>query len=543
MGQCRTRRELHAGERRCREFELLKSTLEENRSRMDAILGAVRAVLWERNWGEGGASSRLVFMSPNIKSMTGYPAERWLENQRFWLEIMHPDDRERVEKRVPGIIAAGGGKHQYRWLTADARELRIETHFSVLRGPDGRPRGLRGISLDVTAQRQAEDDLRRHEEKLRQSQKLESLGRLAGGIAHDFNNILTAIHSSAHFLSEELAPGDARRQDVDDIRAAAERAAAITRQLLAFSRRQPVAPKMLSVNGLLGAMELLLRRLIREDITFEFRLDPGLRPVRVDPTQMEQVIFNLAANARDAMPKGGTVHISTKNLALSQAEAHGNYSIPPGSYAVLSISDTGHGMDEPTLRYLFEPFFTTKEPGRGTGLGLSMVYGIIKQAEGFITVDSAPGRGTEFSIYLPHAAGRLDETSASKKALPRERGSETILFAEDNPQVRDATSRILRAHGYRVLEASRGDEALEAAAHHAGPIHLLLSDVIMPGFHGPELFERLSKLRPETKVLFVSGYPETPEGRHRDLRSRFPFLSKPYVADELLAKVADILRA
>jgi len=392
------------------------------------------------------------------------------------------------------------------------------------------PKALGSVASAVTVgieRKRAEQALRRSEEQLRQAQKMEAVGRLAGGIAHDFNNLLTVITSYGDLLLEDLAPDDSRRDDVDQIRKAAEGAAALTRQLLAFSRQQVLEPKVVDLRAVLAGTEKLLRRLIGADVHLAMPLAPDLGAVKADPGQLEQIIINLAVNARDAMPGGGRLTIEAANMVV---EAR------PGRYVMLAVSDTGIGMDEQTKARVFEPFFTTKETGKGTGLGLATVYGIVKQAGGFITVDSEPGRGTTFKVYLP----RVDEPVAPAIARPApaepRRGTETVLVAEDAPSVRLVTRQVLERYGYTVLEAPTGDIALRLAAKHHGPIHLLLTDVVMPGLSGRQLAGQLSLLRSEMKVLYVSGYADTVE-------PGAAYLQKPFAPEALARRVRDVLDA
>jgi len=393
------------------------------------------------------------------------------------------------------------------------------------------PKALGSVASAVAVgieRKRAEEALRRSEEQLRQAQKMEAVGRLAGGIAHDFNNLLTVITSYGELLLEDLSPGDSRRDDVEQIRKAAEAAAALTRQLLAFTRQQVLEPKVLNLRAIVAGTEKLLQRLIGADVHLTTSLASDLGAVKADPGQLEQIIINLAVNARDAMPGGGRLSIEAANL--EQVEGR------PGRYVLLAVSDTGIGMDEQTKARIFEPFFTTKESGKGTGLGLATVYGIVKQAGGFIWVDSEPGRGTSFEVYLP----RVDEPAAPAitRPAPAEpaRGTETVLVVEDAPAVRLVTRQVLERYGYTVLEAPTGDIALRIAAKHHGPIHLLLTDVVMPGLSGRQLAGQLSQLRSEMKVLYVSGYADTVE-------SAGAYLQKPFAPEALARRVRDVLDA
>src|SRR5438874_2301315 len=400
------------------------------------------------------------------------------------------------------------------------------------------PKALGSVASAVAVgieRKRAEEALRRSEEQLRQAQKMEAVGRLAGGIAHDFNNLLTVITSYGDLLLEDLAPDDPRRDDVDQIRKAAEGAAALTRQLLAFSRQQVLEPKVLDLRAILAGTEKLLRRLIGADVHLATSLAPDLGAVKADPGQLEQIIINLAVNARDAMPGGGRLTIE----ATGMEEVEGR----PGRWVMLAVSDTGNGMDEQTKARIFEPFFTTKESGKGTGLGLATVYGIVKQAGGFIWVDSEPGGGTTFKVYLP----RVDEPAEPADARPAPAevrgGTETVLVVEDAASVRMVTRQVLERHGYTILEAPNGDTALRLAAKHHGPIDLLLTDVVMPGLSGRQLAEQLVRLRPSMKVLYVSGYGENAVVHHGILESGVAYLQKPFTPETLARRVRDTLDA
>jgi CheY-like chemotaxis protein len=370
---------------------------------------------------------------------------------------------------------------------------------------------------------------------------LEALGRLAGGIAHDFNNLLTAILGTAQILLEDLGP-DPRRADAEEIRDAAQRAAALTNQLLAFSRRQLLQPEVLNCNELIADLQRMLRRLLSEDVELRTALAPDLGAVRADPAQLEQVVMNLAINARDAMPAGGVLTIATSNVELHEPPTGEAFVVRPGAYVKLTVTDTGTGMDDATRARIFEPFFTTKELGQGTGLGLATVYGIVKQSDGYIWVTSQAGRGSTFETYLPRVTEkpkRLERIAASGPV----RGTETVLLVEDEEAVRALAARVLTSHGYTVLAAGRGDEALALAGSHAGAIHLVVADVVMPGMSGRDVLDRLRARRSDVRVLFVSGYTDEDVVRHGVLEEGAAFLAKPFTPDSLLRKVRDTLDA
>jgi PAS domain S-box-containing protein len=394
--------------------------------------------------------------------------------------------------------------------------------------------GVQGIARDVTE--------RKHlEEQLRQSQKMEAVGRLAGGIAHDFNNLLTAITGYSDLTLRRLRPEDPLRRNVEEVKKAGERAASLTRQLLAFSRKQVLQPKVLDLNSVVSDMEKMLRRLIGEDIELRTALAPELGSVRADPGQIEQVIMNLAVNARDAMPHGGNLIIETGNVSLDEGYATRHIAVKPGAYVMLAVSDTGAGMSEETQARIFEPFFTTKEVGRGTGLGLSTVYGIVKQSGGNIWVYSEEGRGTAFKIYLPRVDEAAQEYKPSQGAEEPLDGTEVILLAEDDERVRNLVRAVLEGYGYRVLEAEDGGAALSISARHEGPIHLLLTDVVMPKMSGRELAGRLARVRPGMKVLYMSGYTDESIVHHGVLDADTPFIQKPFEPEALARKVRELL--
>jgi PAS domain S-box-containing protein len=385
-------------------------------------------------------------------------------------------------------------------------------------------------------------DRKRLEQQLRQAQRIESVGRLAGGIAHDFNNLVTVIQGHTDLLLDGMAQDDPLRPDLLDIRQAGERAAALTGQLLAFSRRNVLQPRVLDLNRIVESMEGILRRVLGEAVELSFEPAPDLGAVRADPAQMEQILLNLVMNSRDAMPVGGRLTIRTFERRLEQDFVDSHLGSTPGPHVAVEVTDTGHGMDVDTLALIFEPFFTTKDPGKGTGLGLAMAYGIVKQSGGYIDVESAPGQGATFVIYLPRLPDEVVEPV--RKPAPASaggRGSETILVVEDEPQVRALTARILASRGFNVLSAPTGRDAIATARAHVGPIHLLLTDVVMPGMGGSELAERIMEERPGTRVLFTSGYADDAVVRHGVFRRDTPFLSKPFTPAELADRVRRVL--
>jgi two-component system cell cycle sensor histidine kinase/response regulator CckA len=400
---------------------------------------------------------------------------------------------------------------------------------------------IRGLEDSENKRKEAEEALRKSEEQLRQWQRVEAIGRLAGGVAHDFNNLLMTILGCSELLLRDFDPGDSRREEVEEIRRAAQRATSLTHQLLAFGRRQVLQPRVLDLNEIVENMNRMLKRMIGEDIQFLTILTPGLWPVKVDPGQIEQVIMNLVVNARDAMPEGGRLTLETSNMNLDEEYARRHISVKPGPYVMMAVTDTGCGMDAVTRSHLFEPFFTTKEKGKGTGLGLSTVYGIIKQSGGNIWAYSEVGRGSTFKVYLPRTEGAVKSYKPKEIAPAAAKGTETILLVEDEDAVRTMISRVLQGSGYRVLEACQGKEAIEVCRKHPGLIHLMVTDVIMPQMSGRELAERLATVRPEMKVLFMSGYPDKAIVHHGVLDPGTAFLQKPFTLTALENKVREVL--
>ena len=417
-------------------------------------------------------------------------------------------------------------------LRKDGRKVLLEASARLIRS-NGSKDCVQGIARDVTERRQLEN-------MVRQSQKLEAIGRLSGGLAHDFNNLLCVINGHTELLIEALQPGDPAIRNVTQIQKAADSAAELTRQLLAFSRRQVFHPQVVDLNTIVTETKRLLGRLIDEHIEFYTALDPALGRVMVDPVQVEQVIINLVLNARDAMPQGGKLTIETSNLDLGEDYQSKLSHIPAGEYVLLALTDTGCGMDEETQSRIFEPFYTTKEMGKGTGLGLATVYGVVKQSGGFIWVYSEEGRGTTFKVYLPRVASPLTETRPSQHSDIR-KGTETILVVEDAEPLRVLTTEFLSASGYTVLEAANGDEAIQIAQSYAGTIDLLLTDVVMPRMGGKPLVEQMAQIRPHTRVLYMSGYPNDGIVQAGILANGVALLEKPFTREILSKRVRQVL--
>lgn len=444
------------------------------------------------------------------------------------------------EDNFAGLVRELSKSGRYRGeLTArtkDGAEKHLDLSVFTMSNAAGEPQCLVGIKRDIT-------ERKRLEAQLLQSQKMEGLGRLAGGIAHDFNNILTVINGYSVLLQQSLPEHTSHWKDVKQIKQASERAATLTNQLLAFSRQQVLQPSVLDINTVMAQMDQLLRRLIGEDKQFRTILGASVGRIKADKGQLDQVILNLAVNARDAMPDGGQLTIETQNVEVTRAQAARHAGIAPGRFVMLAVSDTGVGMDPATRAHVFEPFFTTKEQGKGTGLGLATAYGIVQQSGGFIELYSEVGKGTTFKVYLPQA-DEAPKPVMEGDAEPRlVAGTEVILLVEDEDMVRELAHRLLRDLGYTVLEARNGEAALHQAESHRGPIHLLVTDMVMPGMGGHELVERLTASRPDTKVLYVSGYTSDTIARRWTMQGAAAFLQKPYDPLTLTQKVREVLDA
>jgi two-component system cell cycle sensor histidine kinase/response regulator CckA len=434
---------------------------------------------------------------------------------------------------LEAVQAADEWAGELAHVTRTGKALAVQSHWTLARDEAGQPAAILQIDTDVT-------ERRRLEEQLRQSQKMEAIGVLAGGVAHDFNNLLTVIQGYGEMVLQDTGLSADVRDLVGEIHRAGDQAASLTRQLLAFSRKQVLAPRVLDVNGVVRETERMLRRLIGEDIEFVTALDPTLGPVRADPGQLEQVVMNLVANARDAMKHGGRLTIATRNAEITPGDG-GREGLTAGRYILMTVADSGTGMDEATRTRIFEPFFTTKGPGKGTGLGLSTVHGIVRQSGGHLDVTSELGKGTTFHIYLPRHAEKGARPDASGLAAGIPRGTETILLADDDPGVRGLARMALEGCGYKVLEAGDGEAAYKAGAGYPGPVDLLVTDVVMPRLSGREVADRLVELRPGLKVLYVSGYTDDAVVRTGVYQAKVAFLQKPFTPTTLGRKVREVL--
>jgi PAS domain S-box-containing protein len=434
-----------------------------------------------------------------------------------------------------GFNSAGTWKHKRK--SGSSIDVEIISHPLTLSGRNAKL----VLANDVTERKKAEEALRDTEDQLRQAQKLEGVGRLAGGIAHDFNNLLTVINGFSALAMRDLKPEDPLFGNLEEIKKAGERATSLTRQLLAFSRRQVLQPKILNLDTVVTDMEKMLRRIIGENIDLRAVLEPTLGNVNADPGQIEQIILNLVVNARDSMPAGGKLTIETDNVYLDEEYVREHVGAQSGRHVMLAVTDTGHGMDQQTIARIFEPFFTTKEMGKGTGLGLSTVYGIVKQSGGNIWVYSEVDRGTTFKIYLPRIDDGAEEYRSSGEEATVPTGNETILLVEDEEMLRKLGRQTLKGHGYEILEAANGDEAITLAAQHEGTIHLLLTDVIMPGMSGREVATRLLESQRSLRVLFMSGYTDDAIVHQGVLDESANFIQKPFSPDQLACRVREVL--
>ena len=504
------------------------------------------AILAERNFANAVLNSlpgifymfdqtgKFLRWNRNFEQATGYSPEEIARMSP--LDLFLGADRALIEERIGEVFAKGASDAEANLVSKSGKQtpyyftgqmIHVEGNTCLI-----------GMGIDVTEHRSLE-------EQLRESQKMEAVGRLAGGIAHDFNNLLTVIIGYGELLLSKIGEGKPMSFEAGEIRKAALKAASLTSQLLAFSRRQILSPEVLDLNGIVTDVEKMLRRIIEEHIDLELNLDEGLWKVKADRNRIEQVIVNLAINAKDSMSKGGTLSIGTRNIMIDETTVNIHPDVGPGAYVALSIKDTGHGMDPGTLAHIFEPFFTTKEVGKGTGLGLATVYGIVMQSGGRIHVDSEPGHGTTFTIYLPRVR---EAASPPKEAAPAGRiaspsCSKTVLLVEDSDTVRELTRNILELTGYDVLEAGSPEDAIRLCESHEGEIHLLLTDVVMPGMSGRDLSDRLRPGRPAMKVLYMSGYTDEAIVDHGILDAGIHFIPKPFSPASMAQKILEVLNS
>jgi len=511
------------------EREHAKDELHAVETRYRALVERLPAITYI---AEVGAMGRWHYVSPQIHSMLGFSPEEWLANSTNWINYIHPEDRNHALEAEQRFWEIGGMfRAEYRMLARDGRVLWFRDDAIYLQTAASPSPVMQGVLYDIT-------EYKHLEEQLRHSQKMDAVGQLAGGVAHDFNNLLMIIQAHTERILSGLPTEHDAHKDATEINDAVKRATSLTRQLLAFSRKQVLQLKVLDINRVVADVGKMLRRLFGDNIQLRLITANSLPTVKVDQGQMEQVMLNLALNARDAMPHGGQLTIETQNAQITETAERAP--VGPGKYVLLKVSDTGIGMDSETQRHVFEPFFSTKELGKGTGLGLASVYGVVKQSGGGISFTSQLGHGTTFLVYLPEA--RENQVSDRKDLFvpPRAKGSETVLVVEDEHEIRDMVSEYLQRHDYTVLNANNGREALEIAHRYKGLIHLVITDVVMPELGGRELAEEIRRLRPRTKVLFTSGYLDGSIACKAD-DQHVALLQKPFALSVLASKVREIL--
>jgi PAS domain S-box-containing protein len=483
---------------------------------------------------ELGVKGQWLYVSPQVEAMFGYPAEEWLSTSTDWIRHIPVEDHPIVHAAEEASSRGEPFQAEYRVMRKDGQTIWVSDTAVVVRGSDSHP-VMEGLIVDIT-------DRKLLENQLQQARKMEAVGRLAGGVAHDFNNLLTIIKGYVEMALQRSLDRPELHGDIQRIENAADRAVTLVRQLLAFSRKQVLRPKILDLNAIVVNLDQLLRRLMNENIEMQTFVAKDVSAIKADPGQIEQVIMNLVVNARDALPDGGRIVIETSNVDLDSAYTLDHAVVRPGPYVLLAVTDTGIGMTAETVAHIFEPFYTTKESGRGTGLGLSTVYGIVKQSGGYIWVYSEIGKGTTFKVYLPRVNDSVPASPAAETPPPTEqRGHETILLVEDEPAVRQLAERVLSKLGYKVLEAISPEDAERLAAANGAEIHLLLTDVVMPGISGRELAKRLSARCPQMRVLYMSGYTYNVIAQDGTLEEGISFLQKPFTPQVLTEKVREAL--
>ncbi|HEY6562454.1 MAG TPA: response regulator [Polyangiaceae bacterium] len=511
--------------------QLAEVALRESEERFRQLAESVDDVFWLSDLQH----EQVIYVNPAYARIWGRSCEGLYASADDWLHGLHAEDQPRVRASL-AAYATGSWNEIYRIVRPDGSVRWIRTSAYPVRDANGRVYRVAGVSRDIT-------EYRRLEEQLRQAQKMEAIGRLAGGVAHDFNNLLSVILTYTSLALDELNPDEPIHADIAEVHRAGERAVALTRQLLAFSRQQVLASEVLDLRAIICDLEKMLCRLLGEDVELSVLTGhgPPESKVHVDPSQVAQIVMNLAVNARDAMPDGGKLTIEVRDVTLDAAYAAAHVGVTAGRYVLLAVTDTGVGMDAAVRERVFEPFFTTKEAGKGTGLGLSTVFGIVKQSRGHIQVYSEPGVGTVFKVYFPCTTRAAETASRVPTALVTLRGSETILLVEDDDQVRAMNCTVLRRNGYTVLDAPDGNGALRLSEGYGAPIHLLLTDVVMPRMSGRDLAQRLASTRPETQLLYISGYTESTIVHHGVLEPGVAFLQKPITPEALLRKVREVL--
>ncbi|MCA1959632.1 MAG: PAS domain S-box protein [Desulfomonile sp.] len=518
----------------CEDITELKLAEQELRKSEEKYRGIIEAIT--DGYHEADLRGNIIFCNDCLCEIVGCSREELLSMN--YSEMMDEANAKHVFSAYNRVFRTGKAEQalQFVFTRPDGVKRDVSASVSLMRDADGKPCGFRGIMRDVTEQK-------RLQEKLHQASKMEAIGRLAGGIAHDFNNLLTAVLGYANVLMQQIPHESRHQKKLIQIVRAAERAAGLTKQLLAFSRKQLLDVRVLDLNEVISGLEEMLHRLIGEDIELTTVYANDLGAVRADVGQVEQILMNLVVNARDAMPDGGELSIETANVTLDEEYARKHSEVTPGPYIMVAVSDTGVGMDQATLARIFDPFFTTKAKGMGTGLGLSTVYGIVKQHHGHVAVYSEPGRGTTFKVYLPRAGAVLEREAQTVAPEPRPVGNETILIVEDAEVVRDLVGDVLGMLGYVVLKAADPEEALRISDSHHGAIHLLLTDVVLPQMDGKSLHRRIASTRPDMKVMYMSGYTDNFIVHHGVLDRDVHFIQKPFSVDNLAKKVRKALDA
>ena len=514
-----------------------EEALLESEERLRQLADNINTVFFVLDLEEGGA--HLTYLSPAFEKVWGIPCEEAIKPQFSWISSIHPEDRHRVETpwNQPAADCNGTTEMEYRIIRPDGDIRWISEKRTPVKLSNGRLFRIVGLADDISERKVAEGKNAELQAQLLHAQRLESVGRLAGGVAHDFNNILTVILGNAELMKIRMPADSPVLRNVLEIEKAANRSKDITQQLLAFSRKQVISPRVIDLDASIRSMEMTLGRLIGEDIELRCSLQQSTCKISFDPTQIDQVLMNLVLNARDAMPNGGRLTIETSTVSLDETYCHDHYGFKPGHYVLLTVSDDGVGMDKETLSHIFEPFFTTKEAGKGTGLGLATVYGIVTQNGGFINVYSEPGQGTTFKAYIPCAAGEYEESEKAEDE-PVSTGSGTILLVEDDEVVRGTAISMLEALGYTVIVGETPQAALSLCEQRNTRIDLLLTDVVMPGMKGTELRDRIAALYPSIRTLFMSGYTSQVIVNHGVLDERVNFIPKPFSVAELSQAVS-----
>jgi PAS domain S-box-containing protein len=515
--------------------EHLAATLRLSEEKYRLLVENASEVFYRMTVGDDPFRGRIEFVSGQCESLMGRRSEEFLSNSSLWIESIHKEDLPLLAESTKQILSTGkDGTRVYRILCARRNEYRwVEDRVTPLVDSHGAVAGYQGVARDITESRQLAEEREKLEAQLQQAQKMEAVGRLAGGIAHDFNNYLTIMLGNCDMVLADLNTDHPSHKKLRQVLDAGTRSAQLTRQLLAFARKQPIAPRILDLNASLQAMESLLRRTVGEDILIDLLTEPRLWRVHLDSSQLDQIVMNLVVNARDAMPDGGRIVITTQNATLTPDFCATHPGSTPGEYVSLTVKDTGVGMDEATQRNAFEPFFTTKPVGQGTGLGLATIYGIVKQNHGYVDLRSALERGTIIRVYIPRCADEQPAHFDNKLAPSSRKGGETILIVEDNVQLRELVGRLLIRLGYKILEANGPEDALLKCAGHDGEIQLLLTDVVMPETNGFELARRIAKLRPGIQTIFMSGYAQHELSRYGAFSPDVHLIQKPFTPDEL----------